>query len=870
MSDPTIEGIWSSPVIREIGWILAHFLWQGAAAAILLAILLQLLRHRTANTRYVIACFTLFIMACFPVLTVLVSSGVFSGFISSSQIVVEPVGGQDAEPPAPTGELPAPASPYFQRIYRPSPVSEAFAVIWQNISSRVEPGLPWFVFFWLVGVFGLSCWRFVGWTGVQRLKRVHVKPIADRCRDQLFHLVRKMKVSRPVKIVESAIAEIPLTVGWLKPVIIIPSSVLMGLSPGQLEAIIAHELAHIRRHDYLINLLQTGMETLFFYHPAVWWVSNRMRVEREQACDDIAVAVCGDPVSYAQALTRVEDLRHVPTQLAMAVSRGDLLSRIRHVLNAHTHPANRSNVWAAGAVAVSVLVLLLVFAQESAYSLPKPVGIFADYADIGSPPVPGEIGYDKAMDEYRITASGRGSSGIGDELFYVYRPMRGSWRIEATFEWPVAPTRPVGIGLMCRESLDTSSKQVAMVYPGDMFWTGLSWRESNAGSAKGGGSVLREELQGKPVRCRLTRLLQHNQFIQEWYNPRIEQWVSTGNSIALSMREEVQVGIAASSGSEDPAWLAEGLARDVKITAIQGDDLEANASGTVAMGRRILPDFTFLPGYAVTAAIQVTGEAGAVKVEETPPAGWTIGDVSPPGILVAGKITWNLDSFTGSETLTYVATPPSVTRKDGLFSGKVGKREITGMAKMVIARPVGIFENHMDMGNPSAPGDAKYDANTEVYEIKGSRDPTQITYHFAYRKVTGNFSLKARVRARNVDATHPAGGAGLGVVDARKAYYGIKVLAGNSQVIAVWGHDNNWQSASLGLSMAGKDGQLEIVRRDDMLSAFYIDVSSNIRTKIHDCSVKLEESACVDLWVQSGDPGRYTVGYFEDVELELP
>ena len=105
-------------------------------------------------------------------------------------------------------------------------------------------------------------------------------------------------------------------IGWLRPVILFPASALTGLSAEQLEALLAHELAHIRRYDYLVNLLQTTVETLFFYHPAVWWVSAQVRQEREHCCDDLAVAACGDVLTYARALTALEQLRGSEPQLA--------------------------------------------------------------------------------------------------------------------------------------------------------------------------------------------------------------------------------------------------------------------------------------------------------------------------------------------------------------------------------------------------------------------------------------------------------------------------------------------------------------------------------------------------------------------------
>ena len=103
--------------------------------------------------------------------------------------------------------------------------------------------------------------------------------------------------------------QVPSVVGWLRPVILLPASALTGLSPAHLDAIIAHELAHVRRHDFAVNLLQTAAEILLFYHPACWWISRRIRAEREHCCDDIAVSLCGDRLLYATALADLEALR---------------------------------------------------------------------------------------------------------------------------------------------------------------------------------------------------------------------------------------------------------------------------------------------------------------------------------------------------------------------------------------------------------------------------------------------------------------------------------------------------------------------------------------------------------------------------------
>jgi hypothetical protein len=156
---------------------------------------------------------------------------------------------------------------------------------------------------------------------------------------------------------------VPTAIGWLRPVILLPVGALTGLTVQQLEAIIAHELAHIRRHDYLINLLQTVIETLLFYHPAVWWVSRRIREEREHCCDDLAVSVCGDALSYARALFTMEQLRAATPPLAMAANGGALMNRIERLVGVKTQRQNHFTGWLAALLILSTLVSVGVGAE---------------------------------------------------------------------------------------------------------------------------------------------------------------------------------------------------------------------------------------------------------------------------------------------------------------------------------------------------------------------------------------------------------------------------------------------------------------------------------------------------------------------------
>jgi hypothetical protein len=165
-----------------------------------------------------------------------------------------------------------------------------------------------------------------------------------------------LAIRHAVRLLESAAVQVPAVVGSLRPVILLPVSALSGLTTEQVEMVLAHELAHVRRHDFLLNLLQTVVETLLFFHPAVWWMSRRVRVEREHCCDDLAVAVCGDPARYARALARLEELRTEPLPLAMAADGGSLLERVRRLAGQGGSVRSSATHWLS---ALGVLTFLL-------------------------------------------------------------------------------------------------------------------------------------------------------------------------------------------------------------------------------------------------------------------------------------------------------------------------------------------------------------------------------------------------------------------------------------------------------------------------------------------------------------------------------
>ena len=168
-----------------------------------------------------------------------------------------------------------------------------------------------------------------GWASARRWVRRDTRPVVCPWIDRLKE---RMGIRRAVALLESARVEVPMVVGWLRPAILVPVAALSGLTAPELEAILAHELAHIRRHDYLVNLLQCVVEILMFHHPATWWITRVIRREREHCCDDMAVAASRDRLTYARALAAMEGLRTPAFSLSPAANGGNLLARVRRIL----------------------------------------------------------------------------------------------------------------------------------------------------------------------------------------------------------------------------------------------------------------------------------------------------------------------------------------------------------------------------------------------------------------------------------------------------------------------------------------------------------------------------------------------------------
>ena len=333
-----MNAVAQSAPLTHLGWSLIHFLWQGAFVGLGYFCLRRLLRHAAPQARYILALGTLLILALLPLCTFFY------------------LGGWHGHQPDPAAVLPAQAVVMTAGVG--SPVLSALPL------QPASPYLSWVVWLWLAGVAFMGTRALWGWNQAGKLRSVQTLS-AHPWQALLSALQDKMQIQQAIQLFESARVQAPLVIGWLKPAILIPPSAVCRLDWRQAEMILAHELAHIRRHDYLFNALQVLIETLLFYHPLVHWISGDARNEREFCCDDAAMQTCGDRLGYLKALAELEQHRlHVSA--ALAASGGALLNRA-YRLAYPNEPIGRLPAWSA------TLALLAAFFAGILLIDPRPM-----------------------------------------------------------------------------------------------------------------------------------------------------------------------------------------------------------------------------------------------------------------------------------------------------------------------------------------------------------------------------------------------------------------------------------------------------------------------------------------------------------------
>jgi beta-lactamase regulating signal transducer with metallopeptidase domain len=347
-----------NPWTHVVGWTLIHFFWQGAAIAIVAAGALRFCRHRSASTRYAMACTALAAMLAAPIWSARV--------LMTPDPVIETLVGQSHAISAPG---------IASTAIRSWTIDDALSM--GAVRAGVDTLLPTIVLVWLVGVAALMI-RMAG--GLWHVRRLQIRSLAadpSRWQTAATRIASRLGLRIHVHVVESPLVDAPAVVGWLRPVALLPIAAIAHLTPSQVEAILAHELVHVRRHDFLVNLAQTLAETMLFFHPAVWWVSGVIRAEREHCCDDVAVQVCGDPVGYASALAELEAWRSQGTTLALAATDGSLSGRVHRVLRVPIGHEPRSPIWVVTLGVTAVLAVIMSSAYLSSSGMGSGPGVLA-------------------------------------------------------------------------------------------------------------------------------------------------------------------------------------------------------------------------------------------------------------------------------------------------------------------------------------------------------------------------------------------------------------------------------------------------------------------------------------------------------------
>jgi beta-lactamase regulating signal transducer with metallopeptidase domain len=302
-------------VLVVAGWTLLLIAWESGLIAVLLEVWRTLRSRASARAQYSAALLAfsvaLLIAAATPAL--LLSYPASAG--PQREAVTSRASGTVA-PSAPVAAMPA---------------SQPAAAQLAGIRADVLAG--WAGLAWLTGVVVLAVKLSGGWLLARRVRRRAIPAISPSARECASRLRSELGVSLPIALLQSHEVEAPVVVGWRRPALILPDDVAEQLAPEMVEPLILHELAHIKRHDYVVNLVQTCADLLLFFSPGVTWMSRRIREAREYCCDDVAVVKCGDPKHYVRALTTLAALGTIHNAKPSLGAAGPrLIVRVRRLL----------------------------------------------------------------------------------------------------------------------------------------------------------------------------------------------------------------------------------------------------------------------------------------------------------------------------------------------------------------------------------------------------------------------------------------------------------------------------------------------------------------------------------------------------------
>ncbi len=336
-------------LIEATGWMLFHSLWQGAMLTIILVVVLHILKKYPAQVRYLLSFFTLVILMAWSGITFYRAYNyarekqeLKKTLISDPARVIEAMHGKIQQTAINKSTSPSQAQ---IRVVR--------------FRGFMQRNFPIVFMLWLTGVFFFLFRMVGGFLYLRNLRGRQTLPLEDHWTRKIEKIKNRLGISRSIKALRSTVVKVPMVLGYIKPILLLPASFFTGLSGPELEAVITHELAHIMRHDYILNIIQSVIETLFFFHPAVWMISKTIRDEREHCCDDLAIEITGDRVAYVKALASSQELvKHEEYQYALTFSSGksSLLKRIIRIKN---HKIMKNKV-PEGFIAASLIFISII------------------------------------------------------------------------------------------------------------------------------------------------------------------------------------------------------------------------------------------------------------------------------------------------------------------------------------------------------------------------------------------------------------------------------------------------------------------------------------------------------------------------------
>ena len=357
------EFLAESRIVYVLGWTLFNSLWQISIVAFLLFCTLKTLRTASPNARYLACLVALVFSVALPAATVVqfsTRSETLLGADSSSRRTIQPAAYRDGVPQGPFIESGSAPSGSEHEAAESSVVDRVSTAV----TTRLPEIFPFAVALWFVGI---ACFSIRVCGGLFQLRRFTSEtgvPVDWAWRVNFVSLCERLGISQKIKLISSEIVQTPIAAGVFKPVILVPAGLFLQMNPRELELIIAHELVHIRRYDTLVNVLQSFTETIFFFHPAVWWISAQTRREREFAADAAVMEFYeGSHVTYANALANLEEIRVTANKqtprLAAAANGGNLMQRIQKILKPKTEVNRANSAWSAGLAFVFASAVLL-------------------------------------------------------------------------------------------------------------------------------------------------------------------------------------------------------------------------------------------------------------------------------------------------------------------------------------------------------------------------------------------------------------------------------------------------------------------------------------------------------------------------------